>query len=93
MCTTGGAMSAGTEIDLGIAEIRASIAERMSCEDWSAQVIQGLYVLLIVKPAGQPAMCLPFTHEEVVSCASGVNCPILLGRLTDFALIVQTPDA
>ena len=64
----------------------------MMCEDWSEQIIQGLYVLLIVKPAGQAAMCLPFTREEVVSCASGVQCPILLGRIEDFAQIVQSPE-
>jgi hypothetical protein len=83
----------GTELDLGIAEIRASIAAFMSCDDWSAQVIEGLYVLLIVKPAGQASMCLPFTREEVASCAGGVSCPILLGRLQDLAKIVQTSEA
>lgn len=86
-------MAQGTELDLGIAEIRASIAALMSCSDWSAQVIEGLYVLLIVKPAGHASMCLPFTHEEVASCAAGVSCPILLSRLKDFAQIVQTSEA
>lgn len=85
-------MAGGGELEQGIAEIRASIAALMTCDDWSEQVVHGLYVLLIVKTGGQPSMCLPFTHEEVATCASGVNCPILLGRLKDFALFVQTPE-
>ncbi len=85
-------MVEGTELDLGIAEIRASIGALMLGDDWTEQVIEGLYVLLIVKPAGQAAMCLPFTHEEVASCAAGVSCPILRSRLQDFALIVQTVE-
>ena len=85
-------MAGGNELDQGIAEIRASISALMRCDDWSDQVVQGLYVLLIVKAGEQPSMCLPFTHEEVASCAAGVRCPVLLGRLNDFARFVQAPD-